>query len=105
MSTDERFPDHNNPDAMGQDVVVEFTDEDGNVSYYAQESTFSVGDKTYALLVDMSEDAEEDEDTAYFARILKDEQGEDEYVDITDEEFEEAEAAYEKLMNQQDVSD
>lgn len=96
---------------MDEELVVVMTDEEGNEYYYREEMIVPVGDKQYAILipieVDDDEDCEcqdagcgcsEDEVDVYIARIDTDENGEEIYVDPTDEEFEEVRKAYEELM-------
>ena len=89
-------------------VVVEMTDEDGNVYYYVEEMIIPVGDERFALLVSVepTECECEDEDCdcgenfdSIIAKIIVDENGEDLYVEPTDEEFEAVEKAYNKLMD------
>ena len=91
------------------ELVVVMTDEDGNEFYYREELIIPVGDKKFALLVGINEDEEhdcesdscecgcEDEDV-FIARIELDENGEEVYVDPTDEEFEEVQKAYDEFM-------
>jgi len=89
-------------------VVVEMTDEDGNVYYYVEEMIIPVGDERFALLVSVEPtececddddcDCGEDFDSI-IAKIIVDENGEDLYVEPTDEEFEAVEKAYNKLMD------
>ena len=89
-------------------VVVEMTDEDGNVYYYVEEMIIPVGDERFALLVSVEptececddEDCDCGEDfDSIIAKIIVDENGEDLYVEPTDEEFEAVEKAYNKLMD------
>lgn len=93
---------------MEDELVVVMTDEEGNEYYYREEMIVPVGDKQYAILIpiDADDDCEcdagcgcsEDEVDVYIARIDTDENGEEIYVDPTDEEFEEVRKAYEELM-------
>jgi len=100
---------------MDDELVVVMTDEEGNEYYYREEMIVPVGDKQYAILIpiDADEDQCEGEDCecdadgcgcsegevdVYIARIDTDENGEEIYVDPTDEEFEEVRKAYEELM-------
>ncbi|AJQ27804.1 MULTISPECIES: DUF1292 domain-containing protein [Pelosinus] len=96
---------------LDEELVVVMTDEEGNEYYYREEMIVPVGDKQYAILIPI-EDGEEEEDCGcnagcgcsedevdvYIARIDTDENGEEIYVDPTDEEFEEVRKAYEELM-------
>lgn len=97
---------------MDDELVVVMTDEEGNEYYYREEMIVPVGDKQYAILIPIDADADdceeegcgcgcgcsEDEVDVYIARIDTDENGEEIYVDPTDEEFEEVRKAYEELM-------
>jgi uncharacterized protein YrzB (UPF0473 family) len=99
---------------LEEDLVVVMTDEEGNEYYYREEMIIPVGDKNYAILVAMDEEddceceheecgcgCDEDVDV-YIARIDTDENGEEIYVDPTDEEFEQVRAAYEELMEDEE---
>ena len=100
---------------MDDELVVVMTDEEGNEYYYREEMIVPVGDKQYAILIPIDEDEDcecdagcgcsEDEVDVYIARIDTDENGEDIYVDPTDEEFEEVRKAYEELMGEEDEED
>ena len=104
---------------MDDDLVVVMTDEEGNEYYYREEMIVPVGDKQYAILIPIDEDQCEDEDCecdagcdcsedevdVYIARIDTDENGEEIYVDPTDEEFEEVRKAYEELMIDEEDED
>lgn len=96
-------------------TVVVITDEDGNEYNYVEEMVFPVGEDEYAILVsidgdecgcgceeehihDEECDCEEEVDVI-LAKIVKDENGEVEYIEPTDEEFEMAQKAYEELMD------
>ena len=93
-------------DDEGQ-IVVEMTDEGGNVYYYVEEMIIPVGEEKFALLVaaDPQEHICEDEncdcedEDVVIAKIILNENGEEEYVEPTDEEFEKFQAVYEKLMD------
>ncbi|MBP2625532.1 MAG: hypothetical protein H6Q68_243 [Firmicutes bacterium] len=100
---------------MGDELVVVMTDEEGNEYYYREEMIVPVGDKNYAILIPIDEDEDcecgagcgcsEDEVDVYIARIDTDENGEEIYVDPTDEEFEEVRKAYEQMMIDEDDED
>lgn len=90
-----------------EDLVVVITDEEGNEFYYREEMIIPVGDQKFALLVSVHdcEDEEcdcEDEDDAILAKIVIGEDGKEEYIDPTDEEFEAARKAYEKILEEED---
>lgn len=95
------------------DTIVVFTDDDGNEFYYREDLVIEMEDKKFAVLVPVSaeitegcgcgcghdHDADEDEEgDIYIARIEVDENGEESYVDPTDEEFEQVQQAYEEVI-------
>ncbi len=87
------------------DILVEMTDTDGNVFLYSEEMIIPVDGENFALLIAIHEDDEEifeDEDEVIIAKIILNEDGEEEYVEPTDEEFERVQQAYEKLMDEAD---
>ena len=99
------------------EIVVVMTDDEGNEYYYTQELILEVlGDK-YALLVPTCADEggedchchdcedDEDEDSAFFAKMVLDESGEEAYIEPTDEEFEAVMEAYEALMDEEENED
>lgn len=98
-----------------EDIMVEMTDAEGNVFYYTEEMIIPVGDERFAILVavpdeddehehhchcghDDCEDCDCEEDDVIIAKIILNEDGEEEYVEPTDEEFEAVQDAYEKLI-------
>lgn len=101
-----------------EDMVIVMTDEEGNESYYREDLVVPVGEKRFAVLVPITPDDEmecgcehDDEeecdccgdassDDAFVARIDVSENGEDIYVDPTDEEFEEFLKAYDELVSE-----
>ncbi len=97
-----------------EELVVVMTDEEGNEYYYREEMIIPIGEKRYAILVpiDIDGDSEctdsdcdcgcDEETDVYIARIDTDENGEEVYLDPTDEEFEEVRQAYEDLMEDDD---
>ncbi|MBO8461375.1 MAG: DUF1292 domain-containing protein [Firmicutes bacterium] len=96
-------------------TVVVITDEDGNEYNYVEEMVFSAGEDEYAILVSIDgdecgcgceeehihdEECDCDEEVdVILAKVVKDEDGEVEYIEPTDEEFEMAQKAYEELMD------
>jgi len=91
--------------------VVVMTDEEGNEYYYREDMIVPVGDKQFAILVPIDVDEEENDEEScgcgcgcagetdvFIARIDTDENGEEVYVDPTDEEFEQVRKAYEELV-------
>lgn len=101
---------------MDEDLIVVMTDEEGNEYYYREEMIVPVDDKRYAILVPIDIDDEEgcgcgcgdsecacdDEIDVFIARIDTDQNGEEIYVDPTDEEFEQVRQAYEELMGDEE---
>ena len=97
------------------EIIVVMSDDEGNDYYYVQELILEVQGDKYALLVptcsdDEAEDgcchghdhADDEEDAAFFAKMVLDESGEEAYIEPTDEEFEAVLAAYEALMDEED---
>lgn len=94
------------------DMIVVMTDEDGNEYCYREEMIIPVGDQKYALLVGVQDDeeegggcdcgCEEDDEDVFIAKIIVNENGEEEYVDPTDEEFEAVQKAYEEMMDEEE---
>ncbi len=100
------------------DVLIEMTDEDGNVFYYVEEMIIPVDGENFALLVeykgddcDCGHDHEcgcggecdcDCEDDVIIAKIVINADGEEEFIEPTDEEFEKVQAAYEKLLDEEE---
>lgn len=94
-----------------EELVVVMTDEEGNEYYYREDMIVPVGDKRFAILVPLDAECECDDEECeceaeetdvFIARIDTDENGEDVYVDPTDEEFEAVRQAYEELVEEDD---
>ena len=66
-----------------ENMVVVMTDDQGNEYYYEEEMIIPVGDEKYALLIG-----------------LHNEDGEEEYIEPTDEEFEAVQKAYDALCDE-----
>lgn len=104
-----------NLDEMDEDLVVVMTDEEGNEFYYREELIIPVGEKRFAILVPIEVDEEEgcecsdtacdcgDETDVFIARIDTDENGEEVYVDPTDEEFDQVLKAYDELVSEEEM--
>ena len=98
------------------EIIVVMTDDEGNEYYYRQEMILPVNGENFALLVPTVSDDEaeghehgdgcccgcDDEDEAFFAKIVPGEDGEDEYIEPTDEEFDAVCAAYDALVDEED---
>lgn len=103
-------------------TVVTITDEEGNEYNYVEEMVFPAGDDEYAILVSLDghdvcgcgcddehehihEDDDEEEVDVILAKIVKDENGEVEYIEPTDEEYEIAQQAYDEIMDKLEAED
>ena len=94
-----------------EDVVVVMTDEDGHEYYYRDEMIIPVEEERYALLVGIHGEDEEhaagcgcgcedgDEDVI-IAKIVVNDEGEEEYIEPSDEEFEAVQKAYDALVDE-----
>ena len=94
---------------LDDDFVVEMTDEDGNVFYYSEELIIPVDGERYALLVEIKNDEHEhgcdcgcEDDDVVIAKIVINADGQEEYIEPTDEEFDKVQAAYEKLLDDEE---
>lgn len=99
---------------MDEDLVIVMTDEEGKEYYYREEMIIPVGEKKYAVLVRVEDecedececdeecDCDEEDMDVFIARIDTSEDGEDVYVDPTDEEFEQVREAYIEIMEEED---
>ena len=89
-------------------IIVEMTDEDGNSYFYVEEMVIPVGNDRFALLVELHDEHEHGEgcgcgcedDDVIIAKIVTNADGEDEYIEPTDEEFEAVQEAYEKILDE-----
>jgi len=108
-----------NREEILDDSVVEITDTDGNVYYYVEEMIIPVDGENFAMLVEIDNPDHEhgedcdcggececgcdcgcEDDNVIIAKIVTGEDGEDEYIEPTDEEFAKVQAAYEKLLDE-----
>lgn len=97
-----------------EDMIVVFTDDDGNEFYYREDLVIEMEDKKFAVLVAVTPEGEEgcecDDDECecdgdvYIARI-ETVDGEETYVDPSDEEFEMVRQAYEEILDEEDAED
>lgn len=94
------------------EVVVSFKDENGEEILYMQEMIIPVNGQDYALLIGIDDNTddgirrdEEGEEDVIIAKIVKDADGEDEYVDPTDEEFEAVQKAYNDMMDEMEAGE
>ena len=95
---------------FNDDVLIEMTDEDGNVFYYTEKMIIPVDGENFALLIEYRNDKHcddcdcgcEDDSDVIIAKIIVNENGEEEYIEPTDEEFERVQEVYEKLLDEED---
>lgn len=94
-------------------IVVEFTDEEGNSYLYEQEMIIPVNGEKFALLIGVEDEehehehgcgcgCEEGDEDVLIAKIVTNENGEEEYVEPTDEEFEAVQKAYDALLDEEE---
>ena len=97
------------------DVIVEMTDEEGNSYYYREEMIIPVGDDKFALLIGIHDEEEEEEhahscgcgcgehdEDVLIAKVIMGDDGEEEYVEPTDEEFDAVQRAYDALRDDEE---
>ena len=104
MLTDKR------EEILEDDFLVKMTDEEGNVFYYVEEMIIPVDGVNFALLVAVKDEHDHgadcdcgcDDDDVIIAKIVTGADGQEEYVEPTDEEFDKVQAAYEKLLDEDD---
>ena len=91
--------------AEEQSAVVEMTDDEGNIYLYTEELIIPLGEDRFAILVEATDedDKSDDEPEVIIAKIVVDENGEDLYIEPTDEEFEKVQAAYDSLFDEDEV--
>ena len=94
-------------------IVVEFTDEEGNSYLYEQEMIIPVNGEKFALLIGVEDEEhehehgcgcgwEEGDEDVLIAKIVTNENGEEEYVEPTDEEFAAVQKAYDALLEEEE---
>ena len=100
----------------GDDMVVVMTDQDGNEYYYREELIIPVGEERYAILVGIHDDedghehhscgcgCEEDDEDVLVAKIVINENGEDEYIEPSEEEYIKVQEAYDALMDEEEAN-
>ena len=98
-------------------IIVEMTDAEGNVFLYEEEMIIPIDDKKFALLVALPYESEEggyhyhehgcdcgcEDDDVIIAKIITNAEGEEEYVEPTDEEFEIVRQAYNDFFSDENV--
>ena len=97
---------------LDDDFLIEMTDDEGNVFHYVEEMIIPVDGENFALLVEVKDGEHEhcadcgcdcgcEDDDVIIAKIVVNENGEEEYIEPTDEEFEKVQEAYEKLLDEE----
>ena len=108
--------DKRNEEILDGDVLIEMTDEDGNVFHYVEEFVIPVDGENFAFLVEVKDDEHGDgcgcgcggdcdcdcDDEVIIAKVIVNEDGEEEYIEPTDEEFAKVQAAYEKFLDEEE---
>ena len=100
----------NKEEILDDDFLIEMTDENGNVFYYVEEMIIPVDGENFALLVEVKDDHEHGEgcdcgcedDDVIIAKIVVNADGEEEYIEPTDEEFDKVQEAYEKILDEEE---
>ena len=98
-------------DILDDDLVIEMTDDKGHVFYYVEEMIIPVDGENFALLVGINDEHGEgcncgcgcdcEDDDVVIAKIVVNADGEEEYIEPTDEEFEKVRAAYERILDEE----
>lgn len=84
---------------LDDNIIVEMKDEYGNVYYYLEEMIVPVDGEKFALLTSVHDDDNfDDEEDVIVAKIILNDNGEEEYIEPTDKEFERFQQVYEELM-------
>ena len=94
------------------DILIEMTDDEGNVFYCVEEMIISVDGENFALLVEVKDDEHEHEagcgcgcgcedDKVILVKIVVNEDGFEEYVEPTEEELAKVQEAYEKFLDEE----
>ena len=92
-------------------VRVSFETEEGSTVDYVQEMIIPVDGQDFALLLGIDDESEDGiryidgEEDVIITKIVKGEDGEDIYVEPTDEEFAKVEAAYNKIMDEYEAKE
>ena len=85
-----------------EEPIVVITDEEGNEFYYIEEEVIEIGEDKFAILIPIHDDecdgcaACQGEEEAIVAKMIVDENGENVYINPTEEEFEEILKVYEE---------
>lgn len=89
--------------AEAEEIIVEFTDEEGNTYEYVQDCVVTVDGEDFACLISVDEiESGADEVDIVISKIVQDANGEDEYIEPTDEEFAKVMEVYEEMEQDED---
>lgn len=104
-----------NNEVMNEDdfenVIVTFTDEDGKEILYMQEMIIPIDGQDFALLVGIDDNTEDGiryidgEEDVIIAKMVPDQEGEIEYIEPTDEEYEAVNKAYNDMMDELEANE
>lgn len=106
--------DKHTEEFLDDDFLIEMTDAEGNVFYYVEEMIIPVDGENFALLVEVKDEHKHEhghcegcdcgceDDDVIIAKIVVNENGEEEYIEPTDEEFVKVQEAYEKLLDEEE---
>lgn len=103
---------NNDVEEFEDESIVVMTDDEGNEYYYREEMIIPVGEKRFAILMPIDIDEDEcdcddescdccEDSDVFIARIDTDKDGEEVYIDPTDEEFEDVRKAYEQILEEE----
>lgn len=104
-----------NNEVMNEDdfenVIVTFTDEDGKEILYMQEMIIPINGQDFALLVGIDDNTEDGiryidgEEDVIIAKMVPDQEGEIEYIEPSDEEYEAVNKAYNDMMDELEANE
>ena len=98
-------------DIDDEPIIVEITDDEGNVYLYEEELVIPIGEQQFALLTALPFEDEDhnhscdcgcEDDDVIIAKIVINDEGEEEYIEPTEEEFEQVRAAYDKMFTDEE---
>lgn len=101
-------------DFSDEDQLLILTDEEGKEHHTVVVDQFSVDEKNYVVLLPVNPEGCDDdcecsfcsgEEEAFLLKVIVNEQGEEEYVEPTEEEFAEAEEAYAALNEEEEIEE
>jgi len=98
-------------EVLDDDMVVVMTDDEGNEYYYSEEMIIPVGEEKFALLVGLHDEehlhgcgcgADDEDEDVIIAKIVANADGEEEYIEPTDEEFAAVQKAYDAICDEEE---